>query len=216
MASVKNECVVLLHGLGPALGNLAVVEKSLKREGYATLNLKYPSLRYDIEKIVKWLDQQPKFKNVWIEFDKIHFVTLSMGGIVLQNYLCSQRVIQRQKVGRVIMLGPPHGGSEMADLVCKTPLSIMIGPAGRQLTTGQRQNKMRPWYELGIIAGKKFSSGPVFLGPNDGLVSVESTKLDGMKDHIELVAMHGFLGWNASVRHQIVEFLKNGKFDHET
>jgi triacylglycerol esterase/lipase EstA (alpha/beta hydrolase family) len=215
---MKKECVVMLHGLGPTLGNLAAVERTLKHQDYSVLNIKYPSLRYDLEKLSTWLNQQPRLKELWNSSEKVHFVTLSMGGILLLRYLDAYKTsIPAQKLGRVVMLGPPHGGSEMADLISRTFLSRLLGPAGKQLTTDkQRQNKVRPWYELGIIAGNKFSGGSIMRGTHDGCVTVESTKTEGMKDHITLSTVHGFLGWNKNVRRQIVNFLKNGKFDHET
>ena len=98
----------------------------------------------------------------------------------------------------------------------------IYGPAGQQLTTDQKKIKNlltdKIDYELGIIAGN-FTIDPIsssiIPGNDDGKVSIESTKLKGMKDHIVVSASHTFFPSNKKVKQQTLSFLKNGQFKRE-
>jgi hypothetical protein len=49
---------------------------------------------------------------------------------------------------------------------------------------------------------------------DDGKVSVASTKLDGMNDHIEMETTHPFMMRNEKVIEQVIFYLQEGKFQH--
>ena len=217
----KNETVVLLHGIGHSMMNMLFLEKALKKQGYTTYNLTYPSLRHDIKTLSKWLNDKLEKKQIWRSSDKVHFVTHSMGGLVSGFYLQDfKEVVHAEKLGRVVMLGTPHGGSEVADGLQDFWLfKLIFGPAGQELTTHARKDdQIKPDYELGIIAGTQnwmYPLGKVLIDqPHDGCVSVESTKLDGMKDHVILPVLHGFMGWSPKIQKQTLHFLEHGEFRH--
>lgn len=216
----NKETVVLLHGIGHSLWNMTMVERALQKAGYATLNLSYPSRKHDIQFLSQWLADTLDAQGVWRDSNKVHFVGHSMGGLVIGLYLQNHRAaLPTEKMGRVVMLGTPHGGSEVADGLKDNMLyQFVFGPAGQELTTATRgANKIKPWYDLGVIAGTQnwmYPLGQAFIkDDNDGCVSVESTRLDGMKDHIVLPVMHGFMGWDGNVHRQIEAFLKGGAFE---
>jgi hypothetical protein len=48
--------------------------------------------------------------------------------------------------------------------------------------------------------------------PNDGRVSVEKTKLEGMADHVVVHGSHPWLVWNATAIGQTIAFLRDGRF----
>jgi len=226
----KGDIVILLHGIADPGVNMQFLEKVFQKSGYQTLNFRYPSLHMDIDEVSLRLNKLLNKKAVWERDGKVHFIGHSLGSLIIGAYLQNFRDnIAEEKLGRVVMLAPPHGGSEFADLLKDfKPYKWFFGPAGQELTASSRESDpIKPWYDLGIIAGtnkwlsdfeKMLLKAPFkipFKVPDDGLVSVESTKLEGMSDHIVIPVLHGVMGWNSDVQKQTQYFLEQGKFKHE-
>lgn len=219
MLDEHHETVVLLHGIGQIPQALLLLQRRLKKEGYKVINIPYPSLTKSIEQISGALSEGQLDQGFWVSHSKVHFVTHSMGGLVAACYLeLNKSWIPREKIGRVVMVAPPHGGSEVADFLCDLPLyKWVFGPAGQQLTT-QHQSKVQSdiFYELGIIAGRlewPFTlSSYLIPTASDGRVSVESTKLPDMADHVSVKGSHTLMVNKKEVHDLIVSFLKEGHF----
>jgi triacylglycerol lipase len=148
---------------------------------------------------------------------RLHFVTHSMGGILLRCYLRDHPI---PNLGRVVMLAPPNAGSELADwLKPRWFYRALNGPAGQQLGTDGLPRALGPWPagagELGIIAGN-VSLNPLFSahlpGPNDGKVTVASARLAGMRDFLVVLHSHTWLAWREPVITQVKSFLREGHF----
>lgn len=212
--------VVLLHGISRTARSFGKMETALVGAGFITLNLDYASRRKSLEALVE--DVRPDIERFAEGIGgSLHFVAHSMGGLLARVYLAKYRP---HRLGRVMMLGTPNGGSEIADgLKNFAPYRAFFGPAGQQLGT-QRDaaaDALLPPvdYPVGIIAGNR-SVDPlagVFLPkPHDGRVSVANTKLDGMTDHVVVPVAHPFLPGNTNVIAQTLAFLRDGRFGTET
>lgn len=209
------EGVVLLHGIFRTSLSMRGLEKFLKKGGYDTLNIGYKSTRHSLEEIIDWI--HPKIQEFAAKHDgKLHFVAYSMGGLVTRAYIAKYRP---ENLGRVVMLGTPNQGSEVADRVADWMFyKWSYGPAGQQLVTDQKKFKHLFGdidYEIGILAGD-CSIDPIssrLIGkPNDGKVSIDSTKLEGMKDHAVLRVSHTFFPHRRIAWEHTLKFLKEGAF----
>ncbi|MXW74213.1 MAG: alpha/beta fold hydrolase [Chromatiales bacterium] len=211
-------CVVLLHGIGGFALLLKSLELSLEEQGYFVVNVTYPSLADPIESLAIEAVQEGLERCAAQGLSRIHFVTHSMGGILVRQYLSSKSI---EGLERVVMLAPPNQGSSFADYLGDSPLGKVYEPdALAQLGTGEESVPRRldaPDFELGIIAGtrnlRKLIPGTP-TEPSDGVVAVEETKTSGMKDFLLAPATHTTIVWNGEVQRQTAHFLRNGRFDH--
>lgn len=214
--AAEPECVVLLHGAGARGIVMKRLEANLRRAGYRTVNITYPSRRVPFERLATELVPARLESAGVARAPTVHFVTHSMGGLVLRLHLKDHRP---DNLGRVVMIGPPNHGTIAADGAGKNAfLRWFFGENLRQMGTGPdalHQRLGAADYDLGIIAGtgvinqlytKKFG------GPNDGIVAVESTKLEGMRGFVTLPYSHTMILFRRETSRQVLAYLRDGKF----
>lgn len=207
--------VVLLHGTARTPRSLFRLERHLQSLGYNTCNLAYPWRLADIPALAQTL--AVALSTAGLAETRLDFVTHSMGGLVAAHLLTHRAP---DAVGRVVMLAPPLGGSQVADVLASLPpYRWLYGPAGQQLTTtAGTLAGLTPTYPFGVIAGTL--GWPYLLGslvlprPHDGRVSLASTRALAATDHIALRVSHSFMPANREVHRQVVQFLETGAFDH--
>lgn len=210
--------VVLLHGLARSNSSMEKMAEALQDSGFIIHNLSYPSREHSIAELVAefvWPDIQEFASNV---SDSIDFVTHSMGGILVRELAALHPDF---KIGRVVMLSPPNKGSELVDKFGDLWLfDVINGPAGKELGTSDSSTviKLGPApFEVGIITGDQSLNliwSSMIEGEDDGKVSVERAKLEGMKDFLVISATHPFIMRNETAIEQTLHFLNYGQFEH--
>lgn len=217
----EQACVILLHGMGRTHRSMSRIQNALKTHGYGTSNIPYNSRTGTIEELApssinRGLEQCRKLSE-----GPIHFVTHSLGGILLRYYLATNSI---PELGRVVMMAPPNHGSEIIDTFGKIPgFFLLSGRPGRQLGTRAEDSiplQLPPVdFELGVIAGDR-SLNPLFSwfipAEDDGKISVESARTEGMSDFVVMPYTHTFMMQRQKVIDQILHFLETGRFhDHD-
>lgn len=212
----KNEHVILVHGLARSPNTMEPMALTLQDAGYQTTILSYPSRHQSIRNLA---DEHlaPAIQDCRKKgASKIHLVTHSLGGIIVRDYLSRHKV---KELGRVVMLAPPNQGSEVVDRIghWKT-FKAINGPAGGQLGTAKSSppKALGPvTYPVGIIAGDR-SINPInscmIKGSDDGKVSIENTKVEGMTDHIVLHRTHPMIMKRQETITLTIRFLQLGQF----
>lgn len=207
------ERVILLHGLGRTPHSMRPLEDALVAEGYRVVNLGYPSRERSVHALV---DTVAAALTACCGEDRLHFVTHSLGGILVRAYADRHG---DERIGRVVMLSPPNAGSELVDrLGGLAPLEWLLGPAFLELGTDTTALPPRlgpPAFKVGIITGDG-SLNPLFSwwlpGPDDGKVTVASARLEGAEDFLVVPYGHTFIMRRDEVIRQVLAFLATGRF----
>ncbi len=210
----RNETVVLLHGLARTKNSMNKMASELEADGYRVINHGYPSTKATIDELAanvfKALGPQIQ------QAEAVHFVTHSLGGIILRQHLEDHTI---PNLGRVVMLGPPSRGSEVPDRLGGIFLFKWLnGPAGNQLGTDTNSVPLQlgaPAFDLGVIAGDR-SVNPILSmmipGPDDGKVALARVKPSVLTDYAQIHATHTFIARNPTAIAQTKHFLKHGEF----
>lgn len=212
---MPKEGIILLHGILRTSRSLNGLTKYLKNCDFDVLNIEYPSTKFDLAGLADQVHKQ--LNEFCLHYHKVHFVGFSMGGLVIRAYLNKFRP---SNLGRVVMIGTPNNGSEIADSMKNNLLyKNLFGKSGQQLITDQSMFKEifgTVDYELGVIAGISSLSllGKIMIKQeSDGRVSIASTKVEGMKEHFTIKSGHSSLLLKKQVYVLVLNFITKGKFN---
>jgi triacylglycerol lipase len=211
--------VILLHGLARTASSMRKMESALEEAGYRVCNIAYPSREHSIAELASTHVAPDIAECVPDRSVSLNFVTHSLGGIIVRELANTGEI---KTFGRVVMLGPPNHGSEVVDELGDWSLFGAInGPAGGELGTEAESapQLLGPArFETGVIAGSdsiNWINSLMIPGEDDGKVSIQSAKLEGMRDFLVLPVSHPFLMKDDEVIEQTIHFLTNGSFVHE-
>ncbi|WP_036043978.1 alpha/beta hydrolase [Leptospira alstonii] len=210
------DCVILIHGFLRSSDQLKNMGDYLADHNLSVYYANYPSRSNNIQEVSQHYILPIVQNNCASKFDKIHFVTHSAGGIVIRHFLKENRI---EKLGRVVMLAPPNKGSEVADFLSRFDFfNALLGPILIQLKTDDSSfvnNVGTPNFEFGIIMGDSSNdpiSSIIISGEDDGKVSIESSKLNTMKEFLLVNRTHTFIMDGPEVQKATLQFIKNGTF----
>jgi pimeloyl-ACP methyl ester carboxylesterase len=212
------ETVIVAHGLGRTPVSMMLLAARLEDAGFRVVRFGYPSMSEPIEELVARLGEVVDACCA-AEPEAVHFVTHSMGGVLVWSWLARHSPGHE---GRVVMLSPPSRGSEIVDVFADSPwFEGLFGPAGALLGTDSASfpASLPPVdFTLGIITGDR-SLNPIgswlIPGPDDGKVAVDRARVEGAADFLVISATHTFIMSREDVAEQAVWFLRHGRFRRE-
>lgn len=217
--ALAEDCVILLHGLARTASSMEKLQEKLQQADYLVVNVDYASRKHPIPSLADMAIGDGLLACRYKKAKRINFVTHSLGGILVRQYLSSKNI---PELHRVVMLGPPNQGSEVVDSLRDVPgFEALNGPAGMQLGTSSTDipRQLGPVdFELGVIAGTQSINlilSTYLPGTDDGKVTLESAQVKGMKDFIALPVTHPMMMKNSKVIDQTLYFLKQGSFNLE-
>lgn len=208
--------VLCIHGIGRSSKSMNPIVQALKNEPVTTVPFDYPSNRSSLAECANYLRQVVDSLSA---AEHISFVVHSMGGLVVRRYLQDSSSSRHH---RLIMLGTPNQGAELASMLKSLSLFRAIyGPAGQELAAGENSVAAAlpvPTFPFGIIAGGRGAErgyNPLLKGDNDGTVTVVSTLLPGAADFLRISRLHSFLMSAPEAQTAIRTFLKHARFSTE-
>ncbi len=200
-------------------GVMMLVKRRLQNENQYRAHLfDYPSHRGTLDDNARSLAEFIAVE----EFDRVHLVAHSLGGVVALRMLALE---PDAPVHRVVCLGSPLCGSRAASLLTQTDWGNTI--LGKSVTAGVVDDAANRWArevcvsrDIGVIAG----TVPMGLGrlvtsfgeDNDGTVAVSETRLPGLKDHLCMPVNHKGLVISKDVTDQTAAVLQRGEFLRDT
>ena len=172
----------------------------------------YPSrhqqIKHCIEQLRTFCDNQS------LADKRINLIGHSLGGLVATEFVRAHH--PDFQFHRIVTLGSPLAGSAAAEQLKKYwPIQKIMGPVMHDLSEYKASLPQVESVEFGSIATVIRSKRGIyrtFHEPNDGVVSVEETKLPGLSDHVILRGNHSFLPSFREVIQQTEEFLRTGTF----
>lgn len=211
------DCVILLHGLARTSASMWWLKRQLKQHNYTVVNAGYYSMANGISESANKVIPQAVAQCQKQKANEIHFVTHSMGGILVRSYLQTHQI---NRLKTIVMLAPPNNGSEIVDrLLQSSAYEKLAFQSFKQLSARPDSyvNSLQPIEaEIGVIAGVD-SYNPRFSkwlpGDDDGKVSVKSACLPEMKAMLVISANHTSMTFSQDVRNQVVHFLEQGAFN---
>lgn len=217
-AAWDKETVIVLHGLGRSAAAMWLLGWRIEQGGFEVVQIGYDSLEATPTEILDSVERQI---DTCCENSptRVHFVGHSLGGLIARAYLAEQRP---KRLGRVVLIATPNSGTPLVDKYRDSWLMKLAGPTAETLGTDPESfpNSLpAPDYPVGVIAGLgtvDFFDDDDLPGADDGLVPLESAKLEGMADLVIVEWGHSLLRYSREVARQTIAFLRTGAFEHES
>lgn len=198
------ETVIILHGLSRTVASMRRLSKHVEEGGFNPVLVDYPSGKTTIELLAAVIFAQLPDEG------KLHFVGHSLGGVLSVRVA---KMLPAPRRGRIVQLGAPNFGSEMAERA--SIFGKLIGPALAELVPHSGEDTIG--LDIGAIAGTAAIPAYGFItgieGENDGKVSVASAWGNAPEDkRVSFPVAHSIMMQDRRVIDATVRFLKTGQF----
>jgi len=220
---MQGKAVVILHGLFRTRSAMANLRSAIADgNDYSVFCMGYPTTRGSVADHARSLDSAVRSLEGITE---LNFVAHSLGNLVVRHWLKDfadggVSLAAGQSFGRMVMLAPPNFQPQLATKLLRTQFATFVaGAAAEQMATGWEDLESRlttPHFEFGVLAGGKGDGrgyNPLIPGDDDGVVTVESTRLPGARDFRCLPVLHSFFMNDHKVHEMTARFLAHGYFE---
>jgi len=209
----EKDVVYLLHGLGRSRVAMWVLASRLEDAGFLVNNIGYSSINVSPEEVLLDVSEQIN-ESLPKNNQTVHFVGHSLGGLMIRAYLDQTRI---DNLGRVVLIGTPNKGTPVVDNYRDSCWMQMAGATALSLSTDEDSfpNSIAdPYYPVGVIAGisEGFNNEDILPGQDDGLVPLESAKVNGMTDIVIIESSHSMMRYDTDVANQTMAFLRHERF----
>ena len=218
---LRDDAIILIHGLGESRSAMkplvAFLEKNMSASimtfGYASPQATLASHARALEKVLASLPPTTT----------VSFVGHSMGNLVVRRWLQIAQPEMINRINRMVMLGPPNQGSDLARLAAHNHwLKTIASGAARELVLDWdtiRNDLQIPPFQYGIIAGGKGDNkgySSILEGDDDAIVRVSETQLSGADGFLVIPVRHSRMMKNSDVQMETLNFLEKGQFTKKT
>ncbi len=206
--SHNDHTIILLHGMGRGRASLWVLDTRLQHANYKTLNFPYVTHSHSIEELARQLCE---FIGENVKTPVYHLIAHSLGNLIVRSGFQHG---YPPGLGRIVMLAPPNHPAELARALRDSPIyRWFTGESGQLLGSDEFYSQLPvPDVPFGIIAGNRGQS-VTLREQNDGVITVGSTKLDGMADWTVVPQAHTFIMNSRAVAELCVSFIETGRFN---
>jgi pimeloyl-ACP methyl ester carboxylesterase len=200
--------VVLVHGLWFGAWSLRLLQRRLRKAGFATCRFRYPSTRHGQDQHAAALGDFLSSRGLAAP----DFVAHSLGGLVTLRMLADRPELP---AGRIVLLGSPLKGSVVARKSTRIRgFARLLGKVRPALVEGF--SRLPRGWQTGMIAGSRsFGLGLLVggtAGAGDGTVAVRETRAEGLRNHLVLPVTHTGMLFSRAVARQVSGFLRSGSF----
>jgi len=207
MDTNKKEVIILIHGVWMKGPEFFYLHYMLWRQGYKVYQFHYSSLfKTPEENAVKLFQFTSK-----IDASVIHFVTHSLGGIIVKHLFHHQEIKQ---TGKVVMIGSPVNGSAVAAYINqKKHLKYLLGKSVINGLLGDAPSWSHKRKTCVIAGTKSLGIGQllahdVLQKKNDGTVNLSETYLEKADECYEVARSHFLLLFSSDVLKIILQNIK--------
>lgn len=191
------EPVYFIHGFMRNASSMEKMAKTFQKQDYEIHLWDYPSASQTIEEHSEFLVVELQKCAQLNQGKPIHFVTHSLGGIILRAALNHPDCPEEAKIGRAVLLAPPNRGSKVARFLnqFKWVRKIFGEKSGKQLLTADSFDHLGKFPEtlnVLVISGS-FGWNPIIKEKNDGKVGISETILTTPHRQITVSCGHSWI-----------------------